>query len=169
MILSGAILLLALLSILNAFAAATCTAAQRLASSEQAVYDYNLSPAASDVAFTQLPFAENCQISIAADGLPAVPVAVDRTTAVAFTIYSRDLFSSVTGEYLDFPANGTTVITTNVTLGVLGIITVPVTYSAHVYLDYNTDCEIVNVRAFAQIPSQVLGLLINPPSLLGIL
>lgn len=50
----------------------------------------------------------------AANGAPPIPVAIDRTTTLAFADSTRQVFSEVTGQYKDFPANGTTDIITNV-------------------------------------------------------
>lgn len=46
--------------------------------------------------------------------------------------------------------NGTTVIYTNVTLGVQSLVPIPVTFSGQVYVDFNTDCRIYGVRAYAE-------------------
>jgi hypothetical protein len=67
------------------------------------------------------------------------------------------VFSSVTGQYKDFGSNGTTVIYTNVTLGVSSIVPVPVTFSGQVYLDFNNNCRITAVRAYAEIPTYING------------
>lgn len=50
----------------------------------------------------------------AADGLPPIPVSYSGSSSYAFGVETRQLFSSVTGEYTDFPANGTALINTNV-------------------------------------------------------
>lgn len=42
-------------------------------------------------------------------------------------------------------------IYTNVTLGVSSIVPIPVTFSGQVYLDFNNDCRITAVRAYAEI------------------
>lgn len=52
--------------------------------------------------------------SSAADGLPPVIVAVGGQAAHDFALLTRQVFSKVTGEYVDFAANGTTDIITNV-------------------------------------------------------
>ena len=44
-----------------------------------------------------------------------IPVGVTGNDVVNFGTATRQVFSSVTGEYVDFPDNGTTVIYTNVT------------------------------------------------------
>ena len=44
-----------------------------------------------------------------------IPVGVTGNDVVNFGTATRQVFSSVTGEYVDFPRNGTTVIYTNVT------------------------------------------------------
>lgn len=58
-------------------------------------------------------------IDIPLDSFPngggPVPVGVTGNDVVNFGTESRQVFSSVTGEYVDFPDNGTTVIYTNVT------------------------------------------------------
>lgn len=41
------------------------------------------------------------------------------------------------------------------------MIPIPVTFSAHVYLDFDQECEIEKVRAFAQIPSEVAGIVLS--------
>ncbi len=54
----------------------------------------------------------------------------------------------------------------NQTLGVRSVIPIPVTFFAHVYLDYDSDCRIQTIRAVApSVPSQVLGVFFNFPSL----
>lgn len=52
------------------------------------------------------------------------------------------------------------------TLGALHAIALPVTFYANVYLDFNlTTCEIGAVRAFAKIPTEVLGILLDNPDI----
>lgn len=51
------------------------------------------------------------------------------------------------------------------TLGVRNEIPIPVTFTADVFLDYTDDCGVNGVRAYATVPTKVLGLLINPPAL----
>ena len=48
-----------------------------------------------------------------ANGLPGVPVGIGRDGTIAFADATRQLFSKVTGDYIDFK-NGTTDIITNV-------------------------------------------------------
>lgn len=48
-------------------------------------------------------------------------------------------------------------IYTNVTLGVSSIVPIPVTFSGQVYLDFNNDCRITAVRAYAEIPTYING------------
>lgn len=50
----------------------------------------------------------------AANGLPAVPVAFSGDTTFAIAVLTRQVFSDVSGEYKDFGANGTVLITTDV-------------------------------------------------------
>jgi hypothetical protein len=40
---------------------------------------------------------------------------------------------------------------------VSSIVPVPVTFSGQVYLDFNANCRITAVRAFAQIPRYIAG------------
>lgn len=146
--------------------AQSCTADQRLAGAEAIPYAYNLTPlGAAAAAFNQVPFASDCTINIFPNGGPGVPTAVDGKTTVDFAIATRQLFSEVTGEYTDVPETFSTIIHTNVTLGVRNLVPIPVTFYADVYLDYNTDCKIKAVRADATIPTQILGLILHPPSL----
>ena len=43
---------------------------------------------------------------------------------------------------------------------------VPLTFYANVYLDFDlASCEIEAVRAFAMIPSEVAGILVNDPNI----
>tara|TARA_R110002060_G_scaffold61507_4_gene71007 strand:- start:1240 stop:1581 length:342 start_codon:yes stop_codon:yes gene_type:complete len=51
------------------------------------------------------------------------------------------------------------------TLGVRDIVPVPVTFNADVYLDYSPapDCRIQAVRAYARVPSEVLGMMTDHP------
>lgn len=97
----------------------------------------------------------------------------------------------MTGRYIDFAENATTVINTNVTLGVLHAVgevfffpimsgrslatddtisfsftAIPVTFNADVFLDYDeSQCLITEIRAIARIPTQVGGVPIQPPIL----
>lgn len=117
-------------------------------------------------------------VKSAADGLPPILVSTsDTISCYDFALTTRQVFSDVTGRYVDFPLNGTTDIIVNVvcniqlfrdtmlilwnqTLGILhGILPIPVTFSANVYLDYNEDCTIDTARAFAQIPTNIANLL----------
>lgn len=43
------------------------------------------------------------------------------------------------------------------TLGVRNLVPVPVTFRGYVFLDYNDDCRIYAVRAYAQVPTRVLN------------
>jgi hypothetical protein len=97
-----------------------------------------------------------------------VPVGVTGNGVVAFGTETRQVFSKVTGEYSDFGANGTALILTNVTLGVSSIVPVPVTFSGQVYLDFNANCRITAVRAFAQIPRYIAGVPVDIYKLLPI-
>lgn len=49
-----------------------------------------------------------------ANGAPAVPVALTGTQTYDFAVASRQVFSHLTGEFIDFPSNGTTLINTNI-------------------------------------------------------
>lgn len=89
---------------------------------------------------------------------------MDRTTTYDFALSTRQLFSRVTGQYTDYE-NGTSIIHTNVTLGALHSIAVPVTFYADVYFFYDDNCLIEKVQAFATIPTQVAGVEIQPPIL----
>ncbi|PIA88799.1 hypothetical protein CB0940_06995 [Cercospora beticola] len=143
-----------------------CTSEYRVAGAQQVVFAYNLiQPFESEEAFQRVPFRDDCQIQINPNGGPAIPVAVDRTTSYDFAVATRQVFSRVTGLYTDFD-NGTTIITTNVTLGVLHGLALPITFSADVYLTYDlSQCLIENVQAFATIPTQIAGIDIQPPIL----
>lgn len=115
-------ILLPVISILAAFAftrattqdSTSCTSAQRIAGAERVPYTYNLIAAgASAAAFEKVPFAPDCVVLLYANGLPGVEVADTDTTTRAFATTTRQLFSKVTGQYVDF-ANGTTDVMTNV-------------------------------------------------------
>lgn len=86
-----------------------------------------------------------------------MPVGVTGNGVVDFGTETRQIFSKVTGEYKDFGANGTAVIYTNVTFGVSSTIPVPVTFAGQVYLDFNANCRITAVRAWAEIPRYING------------
>lgn len=58
-----------------------------------------------------------------------VLVGVTGQGVVNFGTETRQAFSSVTGRYVDFPHNGTTVIYTEVTLGVNSVVPIPTTFS----------------------------------------
>ncbi|CZT25460.1 uncharacterized protein RCC_11192 [Ramularia collo-cygni] len=140
-----------------------CTPEYRLAGAQQIIFAYNrVQPGESAAAFQRLPLRDDCKVTILANGLPGVPVAIDRTTTVDFATASREAFSRVTGIYKDFPENGTTVINTNVTLGVLHAVALPVTFNADVYLDYDvSQCLMTAIRAYARVPTQVGGVVIG--------
>jgi hypothetical protein len=72
-------------------------------------------------------------ISSNPNGGPAIPVAVDETTTKDFAIAARQVLSQVTGQFTDLPNNDTTIIHTNVTLGALHSVALPVTFYADVY------------------------------------
>lgn len=101
--------------------------------------------------------ALTCLPSIA-DGTCPIPVATTGAGTYEFAVETRQVFSHLTGEFIDFPENGTTLINTNVTLGVRNNVPIPFTFLGHVYMDYNEDCRIYQARAFAQVPIEVLGL-----------
>ena len=92
------------------------------------------------------------------NGGSGVVVGVTGQGVVNFGTETRQVFSSVTGVYQDFGQNGTTVIYTNVTLGVQSDVVIPVTFSAQVYLDFNVNCRIFAVRAYAEIPTYINGM-----------
>lgn len=71
----------------------------------------------------------------------------------------------VTGRYTDFQ-NGTTITNTNVTLVALHSVAIPVTFNADVVLTCGlSNCLMYNIQAFARIPTDIAGILINPPIL----
>ncbi|KAG4420444.1 hypothetical protein IFR04_006460 [Cadophora malorum] len=156
-----------LLAVYTTCVTAVCTPATRLAGAQQVVTAYNLQGIGeSATAFSAVPWGDQCVITIAANGLPPVPFSYSGSSSYAFGVETRQLFSSVTGEYKDFPDNGTALIKTNVTLGIRSAIPLPVTFFARVYLDYDADCKIQTIRAIApSVPSEVLGAIVNFPSL----
>lgn len=92
-----------------------CTADKRIAAAQQIPDAYNNKALGGSAAgFAAVPFASDCTVQIYANGLPGVLVAVDDTTTRAVALSTRQAFSEVTGEYIDFPNNGTTDIMTNV-------------------------------------------------------
>ncbi|PIA88707.1 hypothetical protein CB0940_06836 [Cercospora beticola] len=145
------------------FSSGTCTAERRIAISGQVPFAY-AQPGVTAVreAFRDIPFGVpdldgSCVTQIWPNGGGPITVGVTGNGVVNFGVATRQAFSSVTGQYVDFPQNGTTVIYTNVTLGVSSIVPAPVTFSGQVYLDFNTDCRITAVRAFAQVPTYIGG------------
>lgn len=87
---------------------------------------------------------------------------------MTFGTTTRQAFFEVTGQYTDFPQNGTTLINTNVTLGVMSAISSGVTFAGQVYLDFNEACRITAVRAFAQVPAFINGQPTDLGKILGI-
>ncbi|TVY35628.1 hypothetical protein LOCC1_G007127 [Lachnellula occidentalis] len=165
-----------LLTTITAFAScisAACTTAERLTDLSSVIFAYNQDAAgATAEAFKKVPFgAPDINgvglITIFANGAPVgVPAALTGNGGYAFGVASRQLFSSVTGMgFVDFPANGTSALQTNVTLGVRSEVPVPVTFFATVYLDHAANCRLPSIRAIATIPTEVVGLVIHPPGL----
>ncbi|KAK6429840.1 hypothetical protein LTR95_014012 [Oleoguttula sp. CCFEE 5521] len=142
----------------------SCTPKQRLAGAQLIITSYAATePGASAAGFLQLPLGDDCHTYINPNGGPAVPVAIDAATTRDFATSSRQAFSKVTGVFDDYK-NGTTIIHTNVTLGALHAIAVPVTFYADVHLEYNLDsCLMQKLQAFATLPTVVAGIPINPP------
>lgn len=178
--------------ILVHLARALCTAEERLYWANQVPVAYSKNDGTTYDTFNAIPFgapdhAGVCATLIYPNGGNGVPASVTGQGVVNFGTETRQLFSRVTGEYVDFPDNGTTVILTNVTLGVrsseyshewtrsperhadmLIVVPIPVTFFAHVYLDFNADCRIYGVRAFAQIPTNIAGQAVDIYQLLQI-
>lgn len=102
------------------------------------------------------------------NGGTGIPVAVTGNGVVTFGTTTRQVFSKVTGNYVDFPANGTTVIYTDVTLGVRSDLPIPVTFAGQVYLDFTADCRISAVRAYAEVPTEINGQPTDIYKLLGL-
>ncbi|OQO00801.1 hypothetical protein B0A48_13488 [Cryoendolithus antarcticus] len=142
----------------------SCTPKQRLTGAQLIITSYAATePGASAAGFLQLPLENDCHTYINPNGGPAVPVAIDAATTRDFATSSRQAFSKVTGVFDDY-RNGTTIIHTNVTLGALHAIAVPVTFYADVHLEYNLDsCLMQKIQAFAIIPTVVAGIPNNPP------
>ncbi|CEJ94359.1 hypothetical protein VHEMI09896 [[Torrubiella] hemipterigena] len=158
------ILALAGLAVAEGVNTPSCSAEQRLKSAQQVIVAYAANPLATYGEFDKIPFgvpnkAGGCVTTIAANGLCPVPVATTGAGVVQFGTETRQAFSSVTGKYTDFPQNLTAVINTNVTLGVNSLIPLPITFNADVYLDFNVNCRIYQVRAVAWVPSDILGIL----------
>ncbi|KAH7346852.1 hypothetical protein BKA65DRAFT_595287 [Rhexocercosporidium sp. MPI-PUGE-AT-0058] len=107
--------LLFFLAVYTACIDAVCTPAVRLAGVHQVVTAYNTQGiGGSATAFASVPWGDECIITISANGLPPIPFSYSGSSSYAFGVETRQLFSSVTGEYTDFPGNGTALINTNV-------------------------------------------------------
>ncbi|OQO03110.1 hypothetical protein B0A48_11365 [Cryoendolithus antarcticus] len=128
----------------------SCTPNQRLAGAQLIINFYAATePGASAAGFLQLPLEDDCHTYVNANGRAAVPVAVDAATTCDFASSSHQAFSKVTGVFDDYK-NGTTIVHTNVTLGALHAIAIPVTFHADVHLEYNLDsCLMQKIQAFA--------------------
>ncbi|KAG4419111.1 hypothetical protein IFR04_007707 [Cadophora malorum] len=165
-------LLLALAALSGVNSAAVCTPEHRIAGGQGVIFAYAQTlPGATYAAFNSIPFGigglgGKCITTILADGLPGAPVGFTGVDVVNFGTATRQVFSKVTGFFTDFPANNSMVINNvNVTLGVRDIVPVPVIFNADVYLDYSPapDCRIQAVRAYARVPSEVLGMMTDHP------
>lgn len=111
----------------------------------------------------------NITINSSADGSPMIPTAIDRTTFVDFAVAITQVLSGATASYTDFN-NGTTLLQTNITLGLLQSITVPVTLYADAYLTYDVStCLMNDITAYITAPTEVAGITITPPILPQIL
>ncbi|EME43729.1 hypothetical protein DOTSEDRAFT_34317 [Dothistroma septosporum NZE10] len=147
----------------SAYAAAACTAKDRLYYANQVPVSYSQTgPVATEESFSQIPFGVGslsgpCETVIYPNGGPGIIVGETGEDVVRFGTTTRQGFYSVTGKYEDFPQNGTTVIYTNVTLGVESDVDSGVTFAGQVYLDFNTACRISAVRAFAEVPKYIDG------------
>ncbi|SMQ46696.1 unnamed protein product [Zymoseptoria tritici ST99CH_1A5] len=145
------------------FTSGTCTPERRIAIAKQIPYAYSQDGVVAVYeAFHDIPFGVGnldgpCVTEIYPNGGGPVLVGVTGQGVVNFGTETRQAFSSVTGRYVDFPHNGTTVIYTEVTLGVNSVVPIPTTFSGEVYLDYNSDCRITAVRAYAEVPTYILG------------
>ncbi|GAA5975446.1 hypothetical protein JCM11641_004266 [Rhodosporidiobolus odoratus] len=139
----------ALVSLVHA--SPVCTSEKRIAIVKQIPAAYNKNELGGTASgFAAIPFADSCPTFIAADGLPPVYVSQTGNDIRAFGTLTRQVFSHVTGEYTDF-ANGTTLINTDVTLGIRSIIPLPVGFAGQVYCDFDESCRIKAV------PNQILG------------
>ncbi|CZS96912.1 uncharacterized protein RCO7_02662 [Rhynchosporium graminicola] len=152
--------------------AVVCTPERRIAGGKGVISAYAQTlPGATYAAFSNLPLGigglgGKCITTILADGLPGAPVGFTGRDVVNFGTATRQVFSKVTGFLTDFPQNNSMVINNaNITLGLRSIVKLPVTFNADVYLDYSPapDCRIQAVRAYARLPSEVLGMITAKP------
>lgn len=67
---------------------------------------------------------------------------MDETTTKLFATTTREAFVGVTGTYMDFPDNSTTIIKATNTLGVNHNVQIPFTFGATTVLFFNRACEI---------------------------
>lgn len=104
-------------------------------------------------------------LPVSVNGSPAIQFGFDAATTKAFAQVVRQAFSNVVSVYTDY-ANGTTLMDADVTLGLLGVLDLPVSAHVPVPAQFNlTSCLLSELRADVYVPSKIGGNPVDTPEL----
>ncbi|KAK4613601.1 hypothetical protein CLAFUW4_09584 [Fulvia fulva] len=148
-------------------AAQECTTQRRIDTSDQVAIAYNAEGfGASAEAFKLVPWgspdsAGTCLTTIIPNGLGcAIPVATTGAGTYQFAVETRQVFNQLNVTEIVPFNNGTVLLSVEIHIGAREFVPIPVTFHGYVYMDYNTDCRIYSARAYADVPTSVLNMMI---------
>ncbi|KAF2173360.1 hypothetical protein M409DRAFT_61809 [Zasmidium cellare ATCC 36951] len=151
---------------IGAVSAQECTADRRVYLSRFVGIGYNAEGLGnSKKGFDEVPWgspdsAGTCLTTIIPNGLGcAIPVATTGAGTEQFALETRQVFHKLTETAVIPFDNGTVLYSVEIQLGAREIVGLPATFHGWVYMDFNTDCRIYSARAYANVPTSVLGLL----------
>ncbi|KAF2208411.1 hypothetical protein CERZMDRAFT_101478 [Cercospora zeae-maydis SCOH1-5] len=162
------LLFVASLALVASTASALCPTDTRIQSSLQVGVAYNAEGLGNSAReFMAVPWgspdrAGTCLTTIIPNGLGcAIPVATTGAGTYQFAVETRQVFNNLTvTEVLPFD-NGTVLLSVEIMVGAREFVPLPVTFHGYVYMDYNDDCRIYSARAYADVPTSVLGMLVD--------
>ncbi|KAM3417951.1 hypothetical protein BST61_g6163 [Cercospora zeina] len=166
------LLSIASLALVASTASALCPTDIRVQSSLQVGVAYNAEGLGNSAReFMAVPWgspdrAGTCLTTIIPNGLGcAIPVATTGAGTYQFAVETRQVFNNLTvTEVLPFD-NGTVLLSVEIMLGSVqqcqSRLQLPITFHGYVYMDYNDDCRIYSARAYADVPTSVLGMLVD--------
>ncbi|GIZ47890.1 hypothetical protein CKM354_001096900 [Cercospora kikuchii] len=158
---------LASLALLASTASAVCPADTRIQTSNQVAIAYNAQGLGNSAReFEKVPWgspnrAGTCLTTIIPNGLGcAIPVATTGAGTYQFAVETRQVFNQLNVTEIVPFSNGTTLLSVEIRIGAREFVPIPVTFHGYVYMDYNDDCRIYSARAYADVPTSVLGQLV---------